>query len=256
MEESKNLAYISALYVEDDDMTREELSKFLKRRLGKLYTAKNGEEGLETFLKLTPDVLITDIKMSPKDGLSMAEGIRERGYQTPIIITSALSDASVILDAVNIGIVKYVVKPVDTELLVSALTEVSKVILEQKGHVLSHGNLYDRESMKEIEKAIKAELSTYVKSKSGKGPRTIMVSFSGNQLKIILNDALTTMEMSIIEQRRNYEIINFTRETFYRECTRELQEIIEKTIQRKVELTDISIDSSKNSDELSFLLLN
>lgn len=255
MEITKPLAYISALYVEDDDMTREELSKFLKRRLGKLFTAKNGEEGLGSFLKLKPDVLITDIKMSPQDGLSMAAEIRKKGYETPIIITSALSDSDVILDAVDVGIVKYVIKPVDTEELLNALYDVSKGILEKKGHFVSAQNLYDRESIKELERIMKTEISTFLKQKSGKGPRNVVVSFSGNSLKVILKGALTTLEKSLVQQNRNFEIVNFLRETLYKEYTQELQSLIEKVLTRKVELDKVEIDAEKDEDGLTFLML-
>ena len=43
---------ITLLYVEDDEMTLEEISFFLKKYVKKLIVAKNGEEGLENFLYL------------------------------------------------------------------------------------------------------------------------------------------------------------------------------------------------------------
>jgi len=255
VEDSKHLTYISALYVEDDDMTREELSKFLKRRLRKLFTAKNGEEGLEKFLKLKPDVLITDIKMSPQDGLSMATEIRRKGYNTPIIITSALSDSDNILSAVDVGIVKYVVKPVDTDELLEALNEVSKGILELKSHFVTSSNLYDRESIKELEKTIKSDVSGFIKQRSGKGPRNVVMSISRSELKVILKGTLTNLEKSVIINKRNYEIVNFLRETFYKEHAKELEGIVGNVLDRDVELMQVTIDSEMDSDELEFHLM-
>lgn len=256
MDNSNRLAYITALYVEDDDMTREELSKFLKRRVGKLYVAKNGEEGLDTFMKLEPDLLITDIKMSPRDGLSMATEIRARGFKTPIIITSALSDTEAILEAVDIGIVKYVIKPVDTEKLLRAIIEVSEEILLKKGQIVSKNNLYDREEIKELEKVLKTKISTFIKLKTGKGPRNITIAISGNKLKIILKGSLTQLELSLISKGKNFKIVNFSRETFYKEHNNELENIVLECMSRKVELERSETDSSNDIDQLEFIIMN
>ena len=51
----------SVLYVEDDPDIREQLSQFLKRRVAKLYTATNGQEGLDIWRLHKPEVVVTDI---------------------------------------------------------------------------------------------------------------------------------------------------------------------------------------------------
>ena len=71
---SEILRELTLLYVEDEEEIREQLSRFLRRRVGTLYTAANGKEGLEMFRQHQPDLVITDIEMPIMNGLEMALG--------------------------------------------------------------------------------------------------------------------------------------------------------------------------------------
>lgn len=115
------LKTVSVLFVEDDADVREQLSQFLKRRVGTLYVAENGQEGLELWRRHKPEVVVTDIMMPVMDGLKMAELIRQENHSVPIIVTSAFNDAKFLLKAIDLGIDKYVIKPVNTALLLQAI---------------------------------------------------------------------------------------------------------------------------------------
>ena len=104
---------VTLLYVEDDPMTLEEVSFFLERYVKKLIIAKNGEEGLELFIKHNPDMVITDIQMPIKNGLKMAEEIFKINPSVPIAVTSAYSDGSYLMNAIELGIDKYIIKPIN-----------------------------------------------------------------------------------------------------------------------------------------------
>jgi YesN/AraC family two-component response regulator len=103
----------SVLYVEDDETTRGALGASLARRVESLFVAENGRAGLETFAREAPDVVITDITMPELDGLAMARTIKERSPHTPIIVTTAYSDTQYVMEAIEVGIDGYVLKPVD-----------------------------------------------------------------------------------------------------------------------------------------------
>ena len=111
----------SVLYVEDDPDIREQLSRFLERRVGKLYTATNGQEGLEAWRRFKPEVVVTDIMMPVMDGLKMAETIRQENPSAPIIVTTAFNETEFFLKAIDLGVDKYVIKPINTELLLQAI---------------------------------------------------------------------------------------------------------------------------------------
>ena len=117
------LKTLTVLYVEDDADTRIQFSDFLRRPVGTLVVATNGVEGVEAFIKATPDIVITDIHMPLMDGLTMAAEIRKLAPTVPIIITTAFEQTDYLMRAINIGIDKYVVKPVNSYLLFENLLD-------------------------------------------------------------------------------------------------------------------------------------
>jgi len=117
------LKTLKVLYVEDDEDTRKQFSEFLRRPVGTLITAANAAEGLEAFIKHSPDIVVTDILMPEMDGLTMAVKIREIAPKVPIIAVTAFEQTDYMMRAINIGIDKYVIKPVDGDLLLEGLLE-------------------------------------------------------------------------------------------------------------------------------------
>jgi len=117
------LKTLTVLYVEDDADTREQFSEFLRRPVGTLITATNGVWGLEAFKKHLPDIVVTDILMPQMDGLTMAHEIRGIVPSVPIIVITAFEQTDYLLRAVNIGIDKYVTKPVNSYLMFECLLE-------------------------------------------------------------------------------------------------------------------------------------
>ena len=85
-----SLRGLSVLYVEDDEEIREQLARILRRRVGALYLAGNGLEGVEAYRRHRPDLVITDILMPLMDGLAMAAEIRRDSRTTPIIVTTTI----------------------------------------------------------------------------------------------------------------------------------------------------------------------
>ena len=126
------LSKLRVLYVEDDDLIREELAETLEFDVKELITATNGEEGLEKFKKYNPDIVITDIKMPKMNGLDMSREIKKISPSTPIIVTTAFSDSSYLIKAIEIGINRYVLKPVDLDKLYEALEDLATILLYEK----------------------------------------------------------------------------------------------------------------------------
>ena len=84
-----------------------------KKYVKKLIVAKNGEEGLELFKEHNPDMVITDIQMPIMNGLEMSKKILEINPSIPIAVTTAYSDSEYLINAIEIGIDKYLLKPIN-----------------------------------------------------------------------------------------------------------------------------------------------
>ncbi|EMN5975843.1 response regulator transcription factor [Campylobacter jejuni] len=109
------------LVVEDEVKARESMINILSERFSKVIGAQNGDEGLKKFKKFKPDLVITDIAMPIMDGLDMAREIKEISDDVPIVVLSAYSEKERFLRSIDIGIDKYLIKPVDIEELFKVL---------------------------------------------------------------------------------------------------------------------------------------
>ncbi|UCH95241.1 MAG: sigma-54-dependent Fis family transcriptional regulator [Candidatus Aminicenantes bacterium] len=123
---------ISILLVEDDDSLREAILGFLKKKCEKIYWATNGSEGFRHFVTYSPDVVITDIKMPGMDGLEMSQKIKEKAPETPIIIITAFTEVSYLIKAIEIGVDRFVQKPIDRKNFMAAILHCALPIVQQK----------------------------------------------------------------------------------------------------------------------------
>lgn len=117
------LKRLTVLFVEDDADCRAQIGAFLLRSVGTLVYAVNGLEGRDMFLKHTPHIVVTDIIMPVMDGLSMSEAILRMDPSVPVVVLTGFDDARYLMRAINMGIEKYVTKPIKSEALYNCLLE-------------------------------------------------------------------------------------------------------------------------------------
>ena len=126
------LKQVKVLYVEDDVNIREALSRGLKRRVGELEVAVDGIDGFDKYNTFKPDIIVTDIKMPNMSGLEMSKRIREFDAFTPIIITSAHGESETLIEAIEIGVNGYVLKPIDKDKLFNTIITYAKSRILEK----------------------------------------------------------------------------------------------------------------------------
>ena len=122
----KNFKELTLLLVEDEDSIRESMQEVFSGVFQKVISASNGDEGLKKFKKFSPDIVIADIMMPIMDGLEMSKQIKEVSKNTPVIILSAYSEKERLLKAIDVGIDKYVIKPIDMDELFIVLEQIVK----------------------------------------------------------------------------------------------------------------------------------
>ncbi|EDZ61507.1 response regulator receiver modulated diguanylate cyclase [Sulfurimonas gotlandica GD1] len=118
--------FSTILYVEDEEGIRKETSKALERYAKELFVAKDGEEGLALYKECNPDIVITDIKMPNMTGIDMSKAIKEINPEQAIIITTAHSESTYFMEAIELQLSGYILKPVDKILLKNKIVEIVK----------------------------------------------------------------------------------------------------------------------------------
>ena len=120
-----NIQDATILYVEDDNETREQFSRILGRRVGKVLLADNGKEGLERFHQKIPDVIVTDLEMPVMNGVEMVRAIREENGKQPVVVLTAFADE---YDDVKDVADAVLVKPIDKHKLLETLTKLLETL--------------------------------------------------------------------------------------------------------------------------------
>lgn len=124
---------MTILYVEDDEGTRNNLFYYLNNSFQKVLLASNGLEGWQ-IAQQEPciDLIISDIHMPKMDGLQMIQKIKSINPKIPFLLTTAYNDQEYLLEAIELGVVSYVVKPIDITLLFEKLRFAYETIYEQQ----------------------------------------------------------------------------------------------------------------------------
>jgi len=119
------LKNITILYAEDEKDLRDVTHQILKGFTKKQYLAQDGQEGLELFKKNQDeiDLIITDVNMPNMNGLEMVKEIKKINMNIPIIVATAFSNKEYLLEAIDIGVDKYVLKPIDVAKLLQVMSQ-------------------------------------------------------------------------------------------------------------------------------------
>ncbi|MFJ3882802.1 two-component system response regulator CseB [Streptomyces sp. NPDC090077] len=111
---------VSVLVVEDDATIRRAVQLSLERYGYQVAVAADGLDGLEAYRAGRHDLLILDVMLPELDGIGLCRRIREESL-VPILMMSARGDALDVVSGLEAGADDYVVKPVDTPVLVARI---------------------------------------------------------------------------------------------------------------------------------------
>lgn len=100
------------LVVEDDLLTLKFLDFILKKNNFDIVVSKDGADAIERFIKINPDLVITDIMLPYKSGLEFAQYVKSVSPHTPIVVLSSLGEEeSTIQKAFEFKVDDFISKP-------------------------------------------------------------------------------------------------------------------------------------------------
>jgi DNA-binding response OmpR family regulator len=140
----------SVLFAEDDTITRVQMAEILEMLFGKVYVASDGEEAYHIFEDESPDLIITDIKMPKQDGLHLVKRIRQNNYSVPIILLTSFAEHDLLMNAANLSIDGYLVKPVELEKLTYMVCTAIQRTHKMDGLIILGKNLYYNSATREL----------------------------------------------------------------------------------------------------------
>ena len=100
------------LIAEDEPVSLEMISSILKVEYNVL-TANNGKKAFELYKKFNPHIIISDLRMPIMDGIKLIKKIREVDQNSKIIITTFKNDIETLLEATELKLFKYLIKPIN-----------------------------------------------------------------------------------------------------------------------------------------------
>lgn len=196
-----DISNISVLYVEDEPELRDHVAFALRLHLDTVATAANGREALELIHMNRPDIVVSDIRMPVMDGLELTAALRQEYPDLPVLLCTAFTDTEYLLKAIELGVVAYIPKPIDTGRLLEAIRQAALPILQRmeiqglKTEALRAGGLMigDNPAMKtlggQIAQLAESGYSVVVRGEAGTGKSAVaelLHGLSGRRRKRLL----------------------------------------------------------------------
>jgi two-component system response regulator AtoC len=123
------------LVVEDESRMRRVLQILVEKIGLESSAAEGGEQALAMFRSEQIDLVLSDLKMAPMDGLTLLREIRAIDPEVPVIMVTAFGTISTAIEAMKLGAFDFVLKPFDRaalEIVIRKALDVSRYQLENR----------------------------------------------------------------------------------------------------------------------------
>ena len=111
----------NVLVIDDESSILESLRILLRNEGFTPHVAHGGKQGLEQIANLSPDIVLTDVRMPNVDGIEVLSAVRKQDPATPVILMTAQATLQSAVQAVNEGAFYYIQKPFRNDDLVAIL---------------------------------------------------------------------------------------------------------------------------------------
>jgi len=127
----------SILYVEDEPEVQHNIQEYLESYFGRVFIASNGKKAKELYTTHCPDVLLLDINLPGIDGISLAQDIRRHDAHVKIIMLTAYTEKEKLLQATELKLTKYLIKPIAPKLFKAAMELLVTELLQNPSRFLA-----------------------------------------------------------------------------------------------------------------------
>jgi DNA-binding NtrC family response regulator len=110
------------LIIDDDDGVRRTLSSALCRSHA-VHVASTGEEGLEQYERVVPDVVLLDVMLPQMSGLAVLRALKRMSSSLPVIMMTGFAEVPTAVQAIKLGAVDYLQKPIDSEVVLRQIDD-------------------------------------------------------------------------------------------------------------------------------------
>ncbi len=108
----------SIVVIDDEQRQREIIKTILDDEGYETFTASSAEEGLGLVMTLTPDVVLTDLKMGGMTGVQLLDVLPEESLKPAVIIMTAYGTISSAVEAIKKGAFDYLTKPLEKDVII------------------------------------------------------------------------------------------------------------------------------------------
>ena len=129
---------LNILHIDDDSNSRELMSELLREYFGNVDSVRSGREGLEKYNSFYEknhsyyNLVVTDIEMSDLDGLSLIKEIKKANERQIIIVQSANSSSSRLLQLIDLEVIHFIPKPIEEDRFRQVLIDAVKILLHRR----------------------------------------------------------------------------------------------------------------------------
>ena len=120
---------LTLLCIEDNKTTQLIYDSIFEDYVEKIIFADDGQDGYDKYDSSDIDIIITDYDMPRLNGLKMIEKIRKSDQDIPIILVTAIDEADIIIEALNLNVNNFIKKPIKPTEVINALISTSKLLL-------------------------------------------------------------------------------------------------------------------------------
>jgi len=181
---------LNVLYVEDDDLLRNNTCQLLEEFFGSIKTAEDGQAGLEAYEQGNYDIVVSDLRMPRMDGVAMVTAIKQQNPNQMVLITSAHDESVFLLKLINLGVEYFLLKPLDFTLFMRVLHKMLRAIQLER---------LDRDYKQELEKQVAERTSevnlAYQRLSQVDAVKKTMLSLLAHETRTPLNWIMAPAEM-------------------------------------------------------------